>query len=101
MIDLSEEHLSEVRCILAGNVPDCRVLAFGSRVRGTARRNSDLDLMLLGRAHLDWRLIEQVKDSFSDSYLPFLVDVVDGNSIEDTLRGELLRDSVVIQEPAP
>ncbi|MDX2065507.1 MAG: nucleotidyltransferase domain-containing protein [Fimbriimonadaceae bacterium] len=36
-----------MRAILAAHVPEYEVYAFGSRVRGAARRYSDLDLTIL------------------------------------------------------
>ena len=77
MIDLAPEHRAEVVRILEASAPGFEVWAFGSRVSGTARRNSDLDLMLVGEEDLDWRAVEALKDAFSESDLPFSVDVVD------------------------
>ena len=43
-LQLSPEHLRMVREVLARWLPDAQVLAFGSRVSGSARKFSDLDL---------------------------------------------------------
>ena len=48
MIDLAPESLAIVRCLLAAQLPECEVRAFGSRVTGNAKPYSDLDLVLLG-----------------------------------------------------
>ena len=47
MINLDEPQLTMVKAILRAYVPDRRVAAFGSRVQGTAKEFSDLDLVLL------------------------------------------------------
>ncbi|MEW6490758.1 MAG: nucleotidyltransferase domain-containing protein [Thermodesulfobacteriota bacterium] len=86
MIDLAERHLSEVRLILRTRVPGLEVRAFGSRVEGTAQRFSDLDLALVGEEPLDWRTIEELKDAFADSDLPFLVDVIDWRAAPRSFR---------------
>ena len=57
MIDIEEQYLDEIRRILAEHVPDCEVRAFGSRIEGTSREFSDLDLVLVGSEKLDWRKI--------------------------------------------
>jgi len=49
MIDLAPEQLAEVRKILSETVPEYRAVAYGSRVRGTNRRFSDLDLAVEGK----------------------------------------------------
>lgn len=99
MIDLAPEHLEEVRRILAEHAPGIEVRAYGSRVRGTARAHSDLDLALLGEEKLDWRRIEALKDAFSESDLPFQVDVLDWNAISDSFRAVILeRGYVLLQE---
>jgi uncharacterized protein len=98
MIDLSPDHLAEVRRILVQDIPLCKVLAFGSRVTGRARPNSDLDLLVLGSEALDWRRIERIKDAFSESDLPFLVDVLDGHDLSPEIRQAIAAGSEVLQE---
>ena len=99
MIDLAPEHLKEVRRILSEHAPGIEVRAFGSRVRGAARAHSDLDLALLGEEKLDWRHIEALKDAFSESALPFQVDVLDWNAISESFRAVILeRGFVLLQE---
>ncbi len=97
MIDVSEADLAVVLEILAQHVPDCTVRAFGSRVRGGARPYSDLDLVVIGPAPLDWRRIEALKDAFSESDLPFLVDVLDWHTLSETFRALIAETSVVLQ----
>ena len=99
MINLTSEQLAEVRKILAEHVPDLEVRVFGSRVDGSSKQNSDLDLVIISPTKLDWRVIERIRDSFSSSNLPFLVDVLDHNSLEKGV-AEMVEDcSEVIQEP--
>ena len=77
MIDLEEKYLVEIKRILAENMPDCEVRAFGSRVEGKAKKFSDLDLALVGSEKIDWRKIESLKDAFSSSDIPIIVDLID------------------------
>jgi len=76
-LDLEPRELATVRAILARHVPNCTVCAFGSRVRGTARRTSDLDLAIMTERPLDAGRMADLREAFSESDLPFLVDLVD------------------------
>ncbi len=47
-LQIAPEHAAIVHAILQKNVPDREVWAFGSRVKGTAKPFSDLDLAIIG-----------------------------------------------------
>lgn len=98
MIDVDPTYLNEVKQILGRCAPECEVWAFGSRVRGRAERNSDLDLVLVAAERLDWRFVERLKDAFSESDLPFTVDVLDWHGIDDEFREIIARDHVILQK---
>jgi predicted nucleotidyltransferase len=76
-LDLRPDHLAIVRSILAQQVPQHTAWAFGSRVKGTARQFSDLDIGLDGAQTLGFEQKANLKLAFSESNLPFIVDVVD------------------------
>lgn len=97
MIDLAPQELQIVKDILQQTIPHCSVWAFGSRVKGTARPFSDLDLVILSQERLDWRLIEQIKDRFSASSLPFMVDLVDWQALDESFRKLIQEKYEVIQ----
>jgi predicted nucleotidyltransferase len=86
MIDLPPEQLEEVRSILKFVVPGTKVLVFGSRVTGQAQRFSDLDLVVVGPERLDFRLLERLRNTFSISDLPILVDVSDWHRLTPEFR---------------
>ena len=87
MLDLTPQHLTEVRRILLLHVPGRTVRAFGSRVQGNAKPFSDLDLVVMGNTPLDFRQLAALKDAFTESNLPFRVDVIDWASTSETFRG--------------
>lgn len=98
MIDLEEQYLDEIKRILADKVPDCEVRVFGSRIEGKARKFSKLNLALVGKEKLDWRKIELLKDAFSASDIPIIVDVIDFNAISDEFRKIIEKNYEIIQE---
>lgn len=90
-IDLPTEQLAMVRQILADHVPEYITWAFGSRVTGTAKVHSDLDLVILTDQPLTALRAAKLVDSFSESDLPIKVDVVDWASIEQSFQ-QIIQD---------
>lgn len=97
-MDLKSEHLKMIRDILATHVPGVEVRLFGSRATGPAKPHSDLDLALVWVGKIDFGTMAQLKDAFSESDLPFRVDVLDWNDIDDEFRGIISQNYKVIQE---
>ena len=100
MIDLKPAHLAEVKRILREHAPGCEIRVFGSRLNGTAGKNSDLDLVLVGKGLLDWRMLESVKEAFAASDLPFMVDVLDWHTISEPFQKIIEKQYEVVQMPA-
>ena len=85
-IDIEERHLKSVKDILRKilNKNNVKVYAFGSRVKGKAKKFSDLDLAIDKNGEKDSALIRQLIDEFKESDLPFKVDVIDLNDISES-----------------
>lgn len=96
MLDLGPEQLRTVREILAAHLPAGRVFAFGSRVRGTARRFSDLDLAVQAERPLELEILGALRSAFSQSDLPIKVDVVDWATLGEPLRGVIASELVAL-----
>ncbi len=99
MIDLRDDQMALVRRILAEQVPECEVRAFGSRVTWTAGDNSDLDLVVIGTGKLGWQTMAGIRDAFEESILPFRVDLLDWHVIPKSFRKNILEGYEVIQNP--
>ncbi|HIJ95639.1 MAG TPA: nucleotidyltransferase domain-containing protein [Desulfuromonadales bacterium] len=76
-MDLKPEHRRIICDIFATHLPDREVRLFGSRATGTAKPNSDIDLVVMGDDPLPLTTMRILRDSFDDSDLPFQVDLVD------------------------
>ena len=96
-IDISPKDLDSVQAILRKYVPEYEVRAFGSRVRWTAQKTSDLDLAIMTHAPLTAMRMADLKEAFSESDLPFKVDVLDWAATKDSFRQIIRQDYVVIQ----
>ena len=95
--DIRPDHLKILLEILNRVIPDREVWVFGSRAKGTARDTSDLDLAIIGKTPLDFRTLATLRDFFSESNIPYKVDVVDWTTISETFREIIRKDKVVVQ----
>lgn len=97
-IDIRPEHWRIVRCILQTHVPQHAVWAFGSRAKWTAKPYSDLDLAIITDQPLPLATSAALSDDFSESDLPWKVDIVDWASTSESFRKIIEQDRVVVQE---
>jgi uncharacterized protein len=100
MLDLDHDHLEIVRTILHEFVPQYDVWVFGSRILGTARRFSDLDLVIVTEQPLEFTLLGRIRDAFSESDLPFKVDVLDWSAVSEQFRTIIQEQCQSIQRAA-
>ncbi len=97
-LDISEAQWEIVRDILRRIVPARQVWAFGSRATRKAKTFSDLDLVVIGEQPLPIEESAALADEFSQSDLPWKVDVVDWATTSATFRQVIERDKVVVQD---
>ena len=96
-VDILPKDLEIVRAIVGRFVPGKEVRAFGSRASGNARRHSDLDLVIMTERPLDVVVLAKMMAAYSESSLPFKVDVLDWASLEEKFRRLIHEGSIVIQ----
>ena len=98
LLDVRPEHLAMVQAILRRHVPGREVWAFGSRVAGRARAASDVDLCVVGEVPLPYETSARLRYAFSESDIPYTVDVVDWATTSESFRKIIERDKVVVQQ---
>lgn len=96
-IDIQPAQWEIVKEVLKRHAPYHEVWAFGSRARNCAKPYSDLDLAIVGDTPLPPSLRAALADDFSESDLPWKVDVVDWASTSEKFRQIIDRDKVVLQ----
>ena len=96
MLDLKPEHHALVREILAAHAPGVKAWAFGSRVTGTAKRFSDLDIALDAGAELDLRTLAELRHAFQESDLPICVDLLDLATTKPTFRKLIASERIAL-----
>ncbi len=99
-IDIRPADLETVRRILREHVPGLEVRAFGSRVAWHARETSDLDLALMTDEPLAIDCTAALRAAFTDSDLPFRVDIVDWATTSQSFRSKIHAHHVVIAAPS-
>jgi predicted nucleotidyltransferase len=78
-------------------LPGVTVWAYGSRVKGTARANSDLDLVVFTTPEKQ-RLVSELKDALGESNLPFIVDLHVWDELPESFHERIRQNYAVLQE---
>lgn len=94
---LEQRHLDFLKEILQKNISDnnAKFYIFGSRAKGTYKDYSDVDIAVkLPNKKLPTDILGKILLEFSDSTLPYEVDVIDLNSIDEKFK-KLIADSLV------
>jgi predicted nucleotidyltransferase len=96
-LDVRRDHLTIIANILKQNVPDHRVVAFGSRSSGKASNTSDLDLCIMSDERIPFEILAQLRDAFSESNIPYRVDVVVWSTLAPDFREIVLNNCCDVQ----
>ena len=88
MLDVKPVELQQINNIFSKQLLDGSVkpYAFGSRTQGSARQFSDLDIVLISSEPLAFSLLAELQEAFSESDLPYRVDLVDWGRISDAFK---------------
>ncbi len=96
MIDLKPEWLVIIKDIFAKYLPNTKVVLYGSRARGTKKPYSDIDLCIMSDTPIDSRIMSQLKDAMSESYLPVRVDLTDWADTSPSFQQIISADNEVL-----
>jgi predicted nucleotidyltransferase len=99
-LKIQANELQIVLNLLNRHVPNYTVWAFGSWVSGLPKPFSDLDLVLIGSKPLPLSIRAELNNAFSESDLPWKVDLVDWHSISPEFQKVIQANYEVIQTPA-
>ena len=89
---IEQRFLKELITIFKNTVPNCRILAYGSRINNTAHAGSDLDLALIGDGD-----IANLKIALQESNIPFLLDIVKFENLPDSFKKEIEKNYIEIK----
>lgn len=97
MIKLTAIERQIVLNILQQYVPEYEVWAFGSRVKGNDKPYSDLDLAVITKQPLSLETHANLVEAFSESDLPWKVDIVDWAATSENFRHIIQNQFEVLQ----
>lgn len=92
-------NLNIVKGIIKKHIPKLEVWAFGSRVHGhNLKPFSDLDLVIITDHAISIEILAKLKHDFTQSDLPFKVDLVEWCFVDEYLKKEIRENHIVIQD---
>ncbi|MGN6389870.1 MAG: nucleotidyltransferase family protein [Burkholderiaceae bacterium] len=98
-LEISPRHWDIVKGILQKHLPHTTVWAFGSRARFAAKPYSDLDLAIVGEHPLSLSEMAALEHEFTESALPFKVDVVDWAGTSTAFQNIIKQSHVAVWPP--
>jgi predicted nucleotidyltransferase len=88
---LNERDMQTITDILSRYIHVKKALLFGSRAKGMFHSGSDIDIAIVDE-NIDYQTIRKIKSDFSDSSLPYNVDLVNFSSLTNSsLKEHILR----------
>jgi type I restriction enzyme, S subunit len=96
-IDLTTEQRKTLNDLLRRFLPGVAVWAYGSRVKWTARPNSDLDLVTFSTL-AQRPQVADLKEALAESNLPFPVDLHVWDDVPERFREIIRKEYVAVQE---
>ena len=96
-IDITAEQRKTVLALLARHLPNTTAWVYGSRVKWTARPESDLDLVVFATPEQAGR-VSDLREAFEESNLPFRVDLFVWDTVPQQFRKAIEAEHVVLVE---
>ena len=98
-IDISATQRNTVLSLLKRHLPGTETWVYGSRIKWTARPQSDLDLVVFATPE-HRRRIGALREAFEESDLPFRVDLFVWDEVPEEFRQEIESEHVVLAVPS-
>ncbi len=97
-IDMTSGQRKELISLLSGHLPNTEAWIYGSRVRGTSRPGSDLDMVVFA-APDQARAVSDLRECLEESNLPFRVDLFVWDEVPGSFREQIRREHFVLVSP--
>ena len=96
-IDITAKQRKIVTDLLERHLPDTAAWIYGSRVKWTARPQSDLDMVVFATPEQNGR-VSDLREAFEESNLPFRVDLFVWDAVPEQFRKQIKSEHVVLVE---
>ena len=97
VLDISDSQRGLLLHLLREYLPGVEVWAYGSRVKGTARPYSDLDLVAFATPEQS-RTVPELREALAESNLPFPVDLHIWHELPESFHAAIHKEHVVAQQ---
>jgi uncharacterized protein len=77
-------------------VKEYDIQAYGSRVKGTHRKFSDLDLCFM--REMPWEILDDIREKLTESNLPFFVSIVPWSKLNDDFKKLIQKDLLPLDQ---
>lgn len=91
MIDLDEKYINFIKKAFDERLNNYKLYLFGSRAKGRARKYSDIDLAV-DSTELTDKIKSDLEIYFEDSTIPYEIDIVDLNKINEKFKNIISDD---------
>ena len=98
VIALTSAQKNEIDGILSQYLPNTEIWVYGSRIKGTSRPQSDLDLVVFATPDQQL-LVSDLRDAFEESNLPFRVDLFIWDEIPEAFQKTIQAEHVLWDTP--
>ena len=96
-IDITAKQRKIVTDLLERHLPNTTAWVYGSRVKWTARPQSDLDMVVFATPEQNGR-VSDLREAFEESNLPFRVDLFVWAAVPEQFRKQIKSEHVVLVE---
>ncbi len=96
-IDVTADQRKTLLALLKRHLPNTTAWAYGSRVKWTARPQSDLDLVVFTKPEQE-RNVSELREAFEESNLPFRVDLFVWDTVPEQFRKQIEAEHAVLVE---
>jgi len=94
-IDIESRYLKIIRDAFLQYLPNKKVWAYGSRVKGTSHQRSDLDCVVFNATD---REIYEAKEFFDNSEIPFIIQLLNWEKIPEDFKNNIKQKYFILQE---
>lgn len=94
-IDITADQRKLILDLIENCLPNVTVWDYGSRIKGTTRAQSDLDMVAF-TTHGQETHVANLKEALEESNLPFRVDLFRWDEVPENFRDTIQKDHVVL-----
>lgn len=89
------ENQDKMTRVLKALFPDAKIILYGSRARGDARENSDIDIAIDAGKKVSRHDINEARSMFEESNIIFKIDIIDYHAVSEILQKQIDKDGIL------